>query len=313
MSATLGSVPEEAPQGEGDDGKRSRAKIVKRVWLSVMVFAIAGVVVGAVVLIGWMVDETHFDRASREFDAFEAQLENLPGVDGVDKERWVEAPTFSSPTSWMSVTVDEAALPGLLEAACSTDYADPVTWAIHVRTPAGAEVSLHTAPTSPNRSDDAARCPDFGFDAVRLVDELDRVAPGLDMQPAIWDNGRFAVVAIEDAPSTGFAHLLPLIEHADDLLAAAGLDATELLDVNSANLAVTLRPDERLGYLALLSELTAEHHVSSYWAGDGGGAPVDGVDRVQIVAPDQQHAMIQNAIRSSRLSVADLPVRFLEQ
>jgi hypothetical protein len=34
---------------------------------------------------------------------------------------------------------------------------------------------------------------------------------------------------------------------------------------------------------------------------------------VQIVAPDDQHAAIEEIIRSSRLHIADLPVRFLEQ
>ena len=136
MSTTLTSGTNPAP--EGQDADRPRAKIVKRVWLSVLVLAIVGFVTGALVMFGWMVNETHFDRPSQEFDEFETQLENLPGVDSVEKERWVEAPTFSDPTSWMSVTVDEAGFPGLLEAACSTDYPDAVTWSIRVRTPAGS-------------------------------------------------------------------------------------------------------------------------------------------------------------------------------
>ena len=154
--------------------------------LSVFVLAIVGVTIGALVLFAWMVDETHFDRPSQEFDDLERQVAGLPGVDGVDKERWVEAPTFSHPTSWMSVSVDEAGLPALLEAACSTDYPDPVTWSIRVRTPAATDVSFHADATDPTAAGSGTQCPDFGFDAVALIPELDRVAPGLAVQPGIW-------------------------------------------------------------------------------------------------------------------------------
>jgi len=309
MSTTLTAEPNPAPEGQHAD--RPRRKIVKRVCLSVLVLAIIGVVTGALVLLSWMVNETHFDRPSQEFDELETQLENLPGVDSVDKERWVEAPTFSDPTSWMSVTVDEAGLPGLLQAACSTGYPDGVTWSIRVRTPSAAEVSLYAAPTAPSTAGGDARCPDFGFDAVRLVDELDRVAPGLAVQPSIWENGRLELVALEELPA-GFTHLLPLIRHADDLLGAAGLDANAVVEINSANLGLTLEPGESDAYLTLLTELAASHAVSSYWA-DGGGTPMDGIEKVQIVAPDEQHAAIEELIRSSALHIADLPVRFLEQ
>ena len=130
-------------------------------------------------------------------------------------------------------------------------------------------------------------------------------APGLDIQPTIWDHGRFALVALEEEMPTGFTHLLPLIEHADDLLVVAGLDANEVVEINAANLGFVLEPGESDGYLALLTELAEDHSVSSYWTG-GGGTPV------QIVAPDQQHTAIEEIIRSSGLPVADLPVRFLE-
>ena len=66
------------------------------------------------------------------------------------------------------------------------------------------------------------------------------------------------------------------------------------------------------GYLALLTELAEDRAVSSFWA-DGGGAQADGIEKVQIVAPDEQHAAIEEIIRSSGLHIADLPVRFLEQ
>ena len=147
---------------------------------------------------------------------------------------------------------------------------------------------------------------------MRLVEELDRVAPGLAVQPTIWENGRLALVALEEEMPTGFTHLLPLIEHADDLLVAAGLDANGVVEVNAANLGLVLEPGESEAYLALLTELAEGRAVSSYWADDA-GTQADGIDKVQIVAPDEQHAAIEEIIRSSGLHIADLPVRFLEQ
>ncbi|MGI9822076.1 hypothetical protein [Agromyces sp. Marseille-Q5079] len=280
--------------------------------MSVLVLSIGGFAVGAVVVFGWMVNETHFDRSTPEFDEFERHVGNISGVHSVDTERWVEAPTFSDPTSWMSVTVEQAGLPGLLEAACSTDYPDAITWSIHVQTPAATEVSLHAAPQAPNAGSRNARCPDFGLDAVRLVSELDRVVPGVAIQPAIWEEGRLSLVALEREPSTGFTHLLPLIEHADELLTAAGMAGNGEVEINAMNLGLILESGESDRYLAMLTELAEDHAISSYWA-DGGGTPIDGVEKVQIVAPDHQHRAIEEAIRSSRLHIAGNPVRFLEQ
>ncbi|WP_127472973.1 hypothetical protein [Microbacterium sulfonylureivorans] len=309
MSTTLS--PETNPAPAGQDAARRRTTTRRRVWLAVLVLAIVGVVTGALVILGWMVDETHFDRPSADFDELEAQLESLPGVSGVDKERWVEAPTFSNPTSWVSVAVDQAGVPGLLEAACSSDYPDAVTWSIRVRTPGAAEVSLHAAPTAADTDADDARCLDFGFDAVRLIDELDRVAPGLAVQPTIWNDDVLSLVALEEEKPAGFTHLLPLVEHADDLLVAAGLDADGAVEINSANLGVVFESRDGGRYLALLTDL-AESRAVSFWA-DGGGTPIDGIDKVQIVAPVEQRAAIEETIRSSGLEIADLPVRFLEQ
>ncbi|WP_404434002.1 hypothetical protein LG299_05620 [Microbacterium lacus] len=306
MSTTLTANTDRTAEEHHQDLRRTR--IVKRVSLSVLVLAIAGVVIGVLVLLAWMVDETHFERPSQEFDDFERQVGSLPGVDGVDKERWVEAPTFSSPTSWMSVSVEESGLPGLLEAACSADYPDPVTWSIRVRTPAATEVSFHADATDSNAAVSQARCPDFGFDGASLVDELDRVAPGLAVQPAIWDNGRFALVVVEG----GFTQVLPLVEHANELLAAAGLDADNPVEISSENLGVVLEPGESQEYLALLTELTELHSVRSFWA-DPDGAQADGIEKVQIVAPDDEHAAIEESIRASGLHLADYPVRFIEQ
>lgn len=297
------------PEREDRDTGRARPRTATLVWLSVLLLVVAGCVTGGVVVFGWMVDETHFDRSSASFDAFESQVEDLPGVASVDTERWVEAPTFLSPTSWMTVTVDEAGLPGLLDAACSTDYPDPVTWSIIVRTDASTEVSLHAVPSVSGTADDA-RCPAFGFDAVRLVEELDEVAPGLSVQPAIWEDGRFALVALDEDASAGFTHLLPLVEHADDLIAAAGLDAETAVEINSANLILVLQPGETDDYVELLSELADDGDVDSYWA-DGGGTPIDGVEKVQIVAPEEHHAAIEGIIRSSELHISDFPVRFI--
>ena len=309
MSTTLTQGPNPVPEGDAD---RSRKKIVTRVSLSILVLALAGLVFGVIVMFGWMIDETHFDRPTAEFDEFEEHVEALPGVHSVEKERWVEAPTFSNPTSWMSVTVDDAGLPGLLGAACWTDYPDAITWSIHVRTSAHTEVSLHAEPTAPDSAGGDADCPDFGLDATRLVEELDRVAPGVAIQPSIWEEGKLALVVLEEEMPEGFAPLLPLIERADDLVAAAGLPETDVVEINSTNLGFILEPGESDRYLKLLTELAEDHSVRSYWA-DGGGTPIDGVEKVQIVAPDEQHAAIRELIRSSQLHIADLPVRFLEQ
>lgn len=303
MSTTLAPPPSPVP-----DAAPARSKILRRVLVAVLVLAGVSLVFVGLLILSWMIDETHFDRPSAAFDDLEAQIASLPTVEGVDKERWVEAPTFSSPTSWMSVTVGEAGLAALLDAACSTEYPDPVTWSVRVVTPTAAEVSLH-ATSFPAT---AVGCPDFGFDAEPLVAEIDRVAPGIHVQPSTWDDSRFALVALDDGMPAGYAHLLPLVEHADELLAAAGLDAARAVEINSMNLGMILPQGESADYLALLSELADEHEVTSFWA-DGDGAQVDGIDKVQIVAPESEHAAIERAIRSSSLHIADLPVRFIEQ
>ena len=85
----------------------------------------------------------------------------------------------------------------------------------------------------------------------------------------------------------GFAQVLPLVEHADELLAAAGLDADSAVEISSANLGVVLGPGESEEYLALLTELTERHSVDSFWA-DPDGAQADGIEKVQIVAPERR-------------------------
>ncbi|MCH6231919.1 hypothetical protein MK786_14300 [Microbacterium sp. CFH 31415] len=296
--------------GADPAGRRPHGKTAARVGVTFLVVALVGLVVAALVLFAWMVNEEHFDRPSAEFDELASVIDTLPGVDSVQKERWVEAPTFSNPTSWMAVTVDQAGLPGLLDAACTTGYPDAVLWSFHVRTPSGTDVSVNGDSPSPSAVSGGTRCPDFGFDAVEVVDELDRVAPGLAVQPARWDETRFAFVEVEEARSAGFGHLLPLVAHAADLVAAAGLDSGTVVEINSSSLGVAVPPDEGDRYLALLTELADEHAVNSFWAD---GRETNGQARVQIVAPETQHAAIEELLRASGLDIADLPVRFLEQ
>lgn len=282
--------------------------VVKRVWLAAIVVGVVGGLFGALMMFGWMIDETHFDRPDAGFNRLITQIEGAPGVNIDAKERWVEAPTFSDPRSWIQLTVDEKRLPGLLSIACASDYGDPVNWSLRVATDTGSVVSLYTDAASDDRVENAP-CPDFGFDAAEVVDEAGRSLPGLDLQAAIWDNGRFALVALEDAPGT-LSEMLPLVGRAEAMRDAAGLDRRHSVEINAATLGVVIRPEEHDLYLALLSELAEEHGVTSFWS-DSGGTPIDGVAKVQVAAPDNEHAAIENAIRTSGLHIADFPVRFI--
>src|SRR5690606_2167166 len=107
------------------------------------------------------------------------------------------------------------ALPRLLTALCSTAHPDPVTWSLRVQTTGAAAVTLFA--TSGESGDIAGEghCLDFGFDAVGLVDGIDRAAPGLAVQPLIPEDSRLMLVALEDEASDGFSHLLPLVEHSE--------------------------------------------------------------------------------------------------
>lgn len=309
MSTTISPPTGSAPKRSADG--RPAGRVGRRVRLTILALVIGGLVIGALVIFSWTVNETHFDRPSPQFDELASSVEGLPGVQGVQKERWVEAPTFFEPMSWMSVTVDESGLQGLLDATCSTVYPDPIAWSIIVLTPAASEVSLHAAATGSGVAGQQSLCPDFGFDAVRLVAELDRVAPGLAVQPAIWGDRRLAFVEVAEELPEGFTHLLPIVEHSADLVAAAGVDGNRSVEINSANLGLVLAPGDSDAYLALLTDL-ADLGATSYWA-DGGEAPAEGGPIVQIVAPSQNHGAISDAIQSSPLPCADLPIRFIEQ
>ena len=282
--------------------------VTRRVWFTAAIVGGIGLFFGALLIFGWMIDETHFNRPDEGFDRLTAQIENTPGVSVDSRERWVEAPTFAGPRSWIHLTVDDAHLAGLLSAACADGYADPVDWSMLVHTDGASVVSLYTDAASADPSVESP-CPDFGFDALGVVAEVGSSLPGLDVQASIWDNGRFALVVLDDDPGT-LSAMLPLVDRADDVRVAAGLDRSRLVEINAGPLSVVIPPDEHDGYLALLSELAAEHGVTSFWA--GGGTPVDGIEKVQIVAPEAEHEAIEDAVRTSGLHIADLPVRFLD-
>jgi hypothetical protein len=284
------------PEPDGPRDPRARPRLMKRVWVTTVAVVAAAVVLGAAVVFAWMVDERHFDRPSPEFDALAAQLDALPGVDGVEAERWVEAPTFADPTSSLAISVSTAGLPGVLDAACASDYPDAVTWGFRVQTPGGAEVSLPASPAT-DAFGRAKNCPDFGFDAVALVDALDALAPGVSVQASVWQPGTLTVVTLDEGRSTGFGHLVPLVERADELVAAAGLGAEGLVAINAPSLDLTLWPGESADYVAFLERLH-DLGVTDYWA-DGGSPPADGAQKVQMVAPDGMHAAIEQAVRTS--------------
>ena len=282
--------------------------MAKRIWLTVTALVVVGLVFGAITIFGWTVGETHFDRPDESFDRLTKQIEDLPGVSVDEKERWVEAPTFTDPSSWVGLTVDEANLPGLLDIACTIDYPGSVSWSLRIRADGGNAVTVHSE-TAPGGGSNGPRCFDFGFDAVGLVDAVGSLTPGLDLQPTIWNDDQFALVVLDD-PSEGLDALLPLVAHADELREAAGLDSTRSVEINSMHLGVIIEPHEHDRYLALLTELAEEHHVASFSA-DSAENQTDGVAKVQISAPDREHTAIEEDIRASGLRIADLPVRFL--
>ena len=284
------------------------AVVLKRVVLSAIALVVVGGVFGAVTMFAWMIDETHFDRPDTRFDRLTASLDSEPGVSVDAQERWVEAPTFSDPTSWIWLTVEADHLPGLLASACAEQYADPVSWSLSVPTDNGSVVSLYTGGMPGDGVDDAP-CPDFGFDAVGVVGEVGRSVPGMNLQASVWENGRFGLVALDDDPGV-LAAMLPLVDRAEELRDAAGVDPNRSIQIDAGSLSAVIAPDEHDRYLALLSDLAESHGVTSYWA-DGSGTPTDGVEKVQIRAPDAEHTGIEDAIRSSGLHVADFPVRFL--
>lgn len=106
--------------------------------------------------------------------------------------------------------------------------------------------------------------------------------------------------------------MLPLVEHAPNLLAAAGLAFEDDVEINAATLEVRLSGGEAAEYLALLRELADARGVTSFWARDA-TQQTDGVAKVQLVAPALQQTAIERAITSSALPIAAYSIRFIEQ
>ncbi|QHC67914.1 hypothetical protein GSU68_15970 [Rathayibacter sp. VKM Ac-2759] len=260
----------------------------------------------AVVVFGWMIDETHFDRPDEGFDRLTAQIEGLPGVSVDGSERWVEAPAFAHPTSWIGLTVDEAGLPDLVDSTCASTYPDDVQWTVRVQTGAGSAVAVN----SPAEGAAAqGSCLDSGLDTAALAERVGGAVGGLDLYASTRLDGTFALVALEEADAR-ITSLLPLVAEAEVLRDAAGADATAPVEIGGSTLAVLVEPGESERYRALLARLVDDHGVTRYYA--DGGEQIDGVPKVQIVAPDDQHAAIEAALRDSGLRIADLPVLFLE-
>ncbi|MDF2992310.1 MAG: archaeal/vacuolar-type H+-ATPase subunit [Microbacterium sp.] len=275
----------------------------KRVGIAAAIAGAIAVGAGAVVLFGWMIDETHFDRPDPAFDALTAEVEAVPGVSGVISERWVEAPLFADVTSSVHVVADASAFTAVQAVACENAYPDAVMWSVDLAGAAGARVSAFA---------DAGRgCPAFGFDLEPVASEIFRVAPGTVIQAAIWDAQRFALSSLDGGASEGLSTLLPLVEHADTLRELARVDAAMPVEVSGPQLGVEIGPGEAAEYHALLSTLVEDHDVT-FFAFGGGGVPTDGVEKVQVTAPESERADVGRLIAASSLPVAALPVGFLE-
>ncbi len=276
------------------NSRRARAGII---------LAVAGVIAvggAGVALLGAMVDETHFARPTADFDALREETDAVDGVTVLQSERWVEAPTFSHPSSWMSVETTPAALPALLETVCDNTYDEPVSWAVEVVSSSGTRVSLF--------SDAALGCARFGLNAVGAVAKIDAVAPGVQVQAAVADSRTLTLFSFA---YDGLDAVAPLVAGAEAIRAAALLPADMPVEVAGSQLGVTVRPGEGAAYNALLTRLIDDFDVT-YFSFGGGGTPVDGVEKLQVIAPQENHAAIASLIEESALPVAALPVMFLE-
>ncbi|WP_404446609.1 hypothetical protein LG315_03475 [Microbacterium marinum] len=277
--------------------KSIRAKVA----VAAAVAATLAVVGTGVTLFALMVDETHFDRPDPAFDALAADLAAIDGVSELQRERWVEAPTFADPSANVHAVVDAFAWPDVFALACSPAYPDAVAWSFEIVTPSGARV--HVA------ADAAPGCPDLGFDVPTVVGSIDRVAPGRTVQAALWEGERFSV-SMPGVDDEGAAALLPLVAEADHLRAAANTASDVPLEIAGPLLGIEIRPGEGPAYHALLTRLLEDHGATGFFAG-GAGKPVDGVEKVQISAPEAQHAAITREVAASGLPIATLPVSFL--
>lgn len=280
-------------------------------WMRTTVLGLLGVGVlsGALIIVGWSIDETHFERRDAGFDHLTTRMADLPGVEVRDSERWVEAPTFSDAMSRIDLDVDPEGLSELLDATCTTEYQGTVSWSVRIATDEGASVSAHTAGTLPSRTASSPTCIDFGYDIERLTDAIGETVPGMDIQPRIGDRGQFTLVQTEEEPD-GLLSLLPLVARADDLREAAGLPDDVPVEISAATLGMTADPGDHDRYATLLRDLVEEHDVAAFWADDG-ASRIDGVATVQIVAPEREQAAIRERISSSGLPLDDWEVRFL--
>ncbi|MCJ1673945.1 hypothetical protein MT355_11830 [Rathayibacter sp. VKM Ac-2929] len=78
----------------------------------------------------------------------------------------------------------------------------------------------------------------------------------------------------------------------------------------SWTISALVRSGEQERYAALLAEPLERHGVTGF-SDSSDGTQTDGVDKVQVTAPESEHAAIEVAPRESGLSIADPPVRFL--
>lgn len=271
-----------------------------RVRIGIGLATAAAVVVGGagLLMFGWMIDETHFDRPTEAFDVLGEDAAAVPGVRSVDKERWVEAPAFSDPSSSVIVRADAAAFPLVREVACRSAYTDAVLWGFELETAAGTQVSLF--------SERRRGCPELGFDAHAVVAELDELVPGIRIHASL-DDERLALASFDDGGPAGIAELVPLVSSVDAVRAAAGLPGSTPVQVSAALLAVRIGPGETAEYEALLDDLVHRYEATGFFAG-GDGLPTDGVEKVQVTAPREHHAGIRSAIETSGLAIAALPV-----
>ncbi|MFV7889951.1 hypothetical protein, partial [Enterococcus faecium] len=65
-------------------------------------------------------------------------------------------------------------------------------------------------------------------------------------------------------------------------------------------------------YAAMLRTLIDEYGVTDFWDGAGGGTPIDGVARTQIMGDPATRESVEAAVRASGLRLADAPVVFRE-
>lgn len=273
------------------------------IWIAVAAVAAVVLVLGGV-LFAFMVDETQFARPDDRFDELISDVEDVPTVTIEYSNRWVEAPFFAPAIAWVGVEVERAQLEPLLDRVCASPYPEPVNWTVSVHTDAGSTVTLA------GEAGAGDTCVAFELDTAAFLDEIDRVAPGIQVQPTVWEEGQFALVEMVDAES-GLAGLVSLVAEADTLAAAAGFDSARPVEINSMSLGITVWEGESADYATLLTTLMSDYGVSTFWA-DGGGTPIDGVENVQVTAPTRHLAEIEALIAASGLHIADFPVRLVE-